>query len=103
MKVMSFNIRGCYFDDGSNRWQHRRELNIATILKYAPDILGIQEVQACNFNDYAQPLHNYDVERGLITINQRDTDHHEAIFWKQARFQKLDSGGCFYLSETPTA
>ncbi|MEM9955079.1 MAG: endonuclease/exonuclease/phosphatase family protein [Chloroflexota bacterium] len=43
MRVMTFNVRGSFHDDGDNDWHKRRELNIATIKKYDPDIIGFQE------------------------------------------------------------
>lgn len=40
-RVMSFNIRGASdTHDGANGWSKRAALNVATIRKYAPDLIG---------------------------------------------------------------
>ena len=100
MKVLTFNIRGSFQDDGVNIWDNRRDLNIRTILKYDPDIIGFQEVQQGNFDDYAEPLKTYDIEFGLKYIEQTEKYYRVPIYWKKDSYQKLNSGG-FYLSETP--
>lgn len=47
LKVMSFNIRGfSYRGDGINRWENRAALNVAPIERYAPDLIGLQELRA---------------------------------------------------------
>jgi endonuclease/exonuclease/phosphatase family metal-dependent hydrolase len=98
--VMTFNVRGSFHDDGLNDWDKRRDLNIATIKKYAPDIIGFQEAQQGNVDDYAIHLSEYAVELGLISIRQTERYHQLPIYWKHERFEKVQTGG-FYLSETP--
>jgi len=99
--VMSFNIRGSFHpQDGVNDWPERAALNVETIKKYAPDIIGFQEWQTGNQAAYDKTLTEYDYEMGLISIRQTERKHHLPIYWKPARFEMLDSGG-FYLSETP--
>ncbi|GAB5494225.1 MAG: endonuclease/exonuclease/phosphatase family protein [Phototrophicaceae bacterium] len=99
-RVMSFNIRGAFHDDGENEWDKRRALNIATIKKYNPDIIGFQEVQEGNIVDYKAALTEYEYELGFISIRKTEQYHQIPIFWNPSRFEKLDTGG-FYLSETP--
>lgn len=98
--VMSFNVRGSFHDDGINDWENRSELSIGTIIRYAPDILGLQEAQQGNLDEYAVHLSHYDVEFGPISIRQTERFHRVPIYWNPARFEKVNSGG-FYLSETP--
>ena len=43
LDVMSFNIRNGRANDGSNAWEHRRELVCAVLRDDAPDIVGLQE------------------------------------------------------------
>ena len=100
MQIMTFNIRGSFHEDGANDWDQRRDLNIATILKYAPDIIGFQEAQSGNLDDYALTLTGYDVELGALSIRQTENYHRVPIFWKSNLFEKVDQGH-FYLSETP--
>ena len=83
MKVMTFNIRGSFHDDGINNWDKRRDLNIATILKYDPDIIGFQEAQQGNFDDYAEPLSAYDLELGPMYIQQTEDYYRVPIYWKK--------------------
>ncbi len=46
LRVMSFNIRGfSRRRDGINRWENRAALNVATIKRYAPDLIGLQELR----------------------------------------------------------
>ncbi len=98
--VMTFNVRGSFHEDGVNDWIHRRELNVATLARYAPDIIGFQEGQSGNIEAYQTGLNGYDVELGPLSIRQ--TEHYDRvpIYWKPDMFEKIDSGG-YYLSETP--
>lgn len=100
MKVMTFNIRGSFHEDGANAWGQRRDLNIATILNHDPDIIGFQEAQQGNLEDYARTLTAYDVELGFISVRQAENYHRVPIYWKKDRYHKQASGG-FYLSDTP--
>lgn len=98
--VMSFNIRGSRFADGANVWPQRRTLNVATILKYAPDIIGFQEVQRGNLVAYAGHLTAYDCQLGRAGVLRGEAEERVAIYWKRDRFERVD-GGSFFLSETP--
>jgi hypothetical protein len=41
LRVMSFNIRGLSRrGDGIHRWENRAALNVATIKRCAPDLIG---------------------------------------------------------------
>ena len=44
LRVMSFNIRLGVANDGPNHWDLRKDLVVATIQKFKPDLLGLQEV-----------------------------------------------------------
>jgi endonuclease/exonuclease/phosphatase family metal-dependent hydrolase len=98
---MSFNVRGAFHEDDANDWVNRRVLNVSTILKYAPDIIGFQEAQRGNLEAYESELSDYASELGLISIRQAENYHRVPIYWKKDRFARLDGGG-FYLSETPS-
>ncbi|MEL6310208.1 MAG: endonuclease/exonuclease/phosphatase family protein [Chloroflexota bacterium] len=100
IRVMTFNVRGSFHDDAANDWDKRRDLNIATIQKYAPDVIGFQEAQQGNIDDYARMLAGYDKELGYISIRTTQRYHQIPIYWKADRFEKINMGG-FYLSETP--
>ena len=98
-RVMTFNVRGIH-EDGVNAWPYRAELNIQTIKRYRPDLIGIQEAQSGNLDSYAAELTEYNCELGPISIRQSDLYHRIPIYWLAERFEYLGSGS-FYLSETP--
>lgn len=102
-RIMTFNIRGCFAEmDGENVWQNRADLNVQTINRQAPDLIGFQEVQAGNLATYDQHLTAYEHELGPRTIIE-DSDEwtmYNPIFWRRNRFNQVDSGG-FYLTRTP--
>lgn len=101
LRVMSFNIRGSFHhEDGVNAWDKRCDLNVATIKRHAPDILGIQEAQSGTIADYEKHLSDYAMEQGLISIRQTERRHYVPIYYRADRFEKVRSGG-FYLSDTP--
>ncbi|MFN8562287.1 MAG: hypothetical protein U0703_11860 [Anaerolineae bacterium] len=74
-----------------------RNLNISTIKKCSPDIIGFQEVES-GIRDAAATLTDYETEPGLYTPGEKY--HRVPIYWKRDRFELRASGG-FYLSETP--
>lgn len=103
LKVMTFNING-YFSEREDRyhWVNRSDLAMAVIQKYAPDLLGCQEVQAGNLPLFNEYLSEYAVHLGAETVIQDDNEKavYNPIFWKKSRFEKY-SMGSFYLSQTP--
>jgi len=99
LRVMSFNVRGASHRDGINAWPGRAEINVRTIKRYAPDLIGLQEVHAPNLEVYKEDLPGY----GRIMGPAYGTDTVEefaAIFYDAGRFEELDAGG-FWLSDTP--
>jgi endonuclease/exonuclease/phosphatase family metal-dependent hydrolase len=100
MHVMTFNIRGAYWKrDGENFWPKRAALNVATIAKYAPDLIGFQELQDGNLQVYEQSLTAYRWSLGPAYGNQPPFEY-PAIAWRPKILELCDSGG-FWLSETP--
>jgi endonuclease/exonuclease/phosphatase family metal-dependent hydrolase len=52
---MSFNIRGTLRDmRKTNAWRNRASLNVATIGRCAPDVIGLQECQNGNLKAYRE-------------------------------------------------
>lgn len=96
---MTFNIRGSQRPDGANAWRHRAPLNVRTIRRYSPDLIGFQEFQNGNLRTYKRELSAYEHTLGPEYENHRPYAHN-AIFWNPSRLELLDSGG-FWLSETP--
>jgi endonuclease/exonuclease/phosphatase family metal-dependent hydrolase/flavin-binding protein dodecin len=100
IRVMSFNVRGSFRDRGTeNAWRKRAALNVATIKRQAPDLIGLQEGQLCNRRAYRKWLKEYEEVRGPRYGNAPPFDFN-AILYDPGRLELLDSGG-FWLSETP--
>lgn len=99
LKIMSFNVRGAFSQDGVNLWSERAPLNVAVIEQHAPDVIGFQELHAANLETYQHQLAAYDYFLGP-PYDFKKRHAYNAIFWRKERFDLLTSGG-FYLSETP--
>jgi endonuclease/exonuclease/phosphatase family metal-dependent hydrolase len=100
LRVMSFNVRGSFHDARKkNAWRNRADLNVATIERYAPDVIGLQEAQRGNLYAYRKRLPRYAHIRGPRYGNARPHDFNTILFDPE-RLKPLDSGG-FWLSETP--
>ena len=99
LRIMTFNIRGAHFGDGVNEWHNRLDLNVRTILKYAPDLIGFQEVHLKNMEDYRAHLSGYQFELGP-PYNDEEPFQYPAIAWKPDRLRRVEGGG-FWLSQTP--
>jgi endonuclease/exonuclease/phosphatase family metal-dependent hydrolase len=100
LRVMTFNVRGFYHpDDGDNIWQNREAINVATIRRAAPHLIGMQEVQTGNLKAYDRLLPEY---HWTAWPEYGDAPPFEwpAIYWDPRVLQPLDSGG-FWLSEMP--
>lgn len=97
-RVMTFNIRGSVVDDGDNSWEFRSKLNIDTIRKYVPDIIGFQEMQEGNWADYQEHLPDYERLRGPKYGSEPFC--YPSIFWDPERYEIIEHGQ-FWLSETP--
>jgi endonuclease/exonuclease/phosphatase family metal-dependent hydrolase len=100
LRVMSFNVRGSFHDaTRKNAWRNRAPLNVATIKRCAPDVIGLQESQRGNLATYRRHLPRYTQIRGPRYGNAFPYDSN-AILYDRERVRPLDTGG-FWLSETP--
>ena len=100
LRVMSFNVRGSFRDASrKNAWGHRAALNVATIKRWAPEVIGLQESQRGNLATYRRHLPRYTQIRGPGYGNAFPYDSN-AILYDPERLRPLDTGG-FWLSETP--
>jgi endonuclease/exonuclease/phosphatase family metal-dependent hydrolase len=97
---MSFNVRGSFHDAArKNAWRNRAALNVATIKRYAPDVIGLQEPQRGNLATYRRHLPRYARIRGPKYGNAFPYDSN-VILYDPEKLRALDTGG-FWLSETP--
>lgn len=100
MLIMSFNVRGAYWEkDGVNFWPHRSALNVSTIQRAAPDVIGFQEFQDGNMQVYHNMLSEYQFSLGPHYGNGTPFEY-PAIAWRPERFRLAAAGG-FWLSTTP--
>lgn len=101
MKIMTFNIRYGSANDGENQWEYRKELVVARIQAFQPDLLGMQECQDNVQGDFVKenlPDHQfYGVRR-----EGGDTTSIEMapLFFRPSAFTLIQKG-YFWLSETP--
>jgi endonuclease/exonuclease/phosphatase family metal-dependent hydrolase len=99
IRVMSYNIRYGTARDGENHWNKRKEFLVDTVRAFDPDLLGTQETLALQRDYLAQHLDGYEAW-GVGRDDGKAKGEFAALFYKQARFERLD-GGNFWLSETP--
>jgi endonuclease/exonuclease/phosphatase family metal-dependent hydrolase len=100
IRVMSFNVRGSFHDaHKKNAWRNRAALNVSTIERYAPDVIGLQEAQRGNLGACRKHLPRYTHIRGPRYGNTVPHDFNTILFDPE-RLEPLDYGG-FWLSETP--
>jgi endonuclease/exonuclease/phosphatase family metal-dependent hydrolase len=69
MRLLSFNIRGASFPDGSDAWPLRRDALLACLDRHNADIIGLQEAELDN----------------LIAITRHLPDHHGIAGWAYNR------------------
>ena len=100
IRIMSFNVRGSFRDARrKNAWRNRAGLNVATIERRAPDVIGLQESQRGNLATYRRRLPRYAHIRGPRYGNSFPYDSN-AILYDPEKLRPLETGG-FWLSETP--
>jgi endonuclease/exonuclease/phosphatase family metal-dependent hydrolase len=99
VRVMSFNIRLNTPSDGPNQWPRRKEMLLETIERFAPDLLGTQEVLAEQADFLAEKLS----EHTMVGVGRDDAKRRgefASVFFRTKRFERLDAGH-FWLSKTP--
>lgn len=104
LRVMTFNVRTVrtgedYADDRENVWSNRADLNVSIIRRYAPDIIGFQEVQKQHIDTYADALSEYECYLGPVNGDVEPYDFNP-VYWKRSRLKRVAAGG-FWLSQTP--
>ncbi len=97
ISVMSFNLRMETERDGENAWPYRRQAAVETVLKYQPDVLGVQEglpqmiaYLDASLDGYARIGRGRDIDGG----------EHTAVYLKKSSLEIISSGD-FWLSDTP--
>ena len=99
LRIMSFNIRGSFVDDGENVWPSRRELALEVIENEAPDLVGFQEVQEGNWSFFGGRLAGFRGAKGP-RYNNAEPFCYPSVFWRDEVLEVVEQGE-FWLSETP--
>ena len=96
LRVMSFNIRNSYARDEENSWNLRKELVYKVIQDYAPDVLGLQEVNHKQLGALKKQFPNY----GFIGVasDGGTKGQYSAIMYLKSSLNIVDSGD-FLISE----
>ncbi|MCZ7646920.1 MAG: endonuclease/exonuclease/phosphatase family protein [Planctomycetota bacterium] len=101
LRIMSFNVRGSFVNDGANVWPARAALNVSTLKRHAPDLVGFQEIQTGNLETYARDWNGRRFERGP-QYNNREPFCYPSVAWDPGKLT-LASRDEFWVSETPEA
>jgi endonuclease/exonuclease/phosphatase family metal-dependent hydrolase len=99
IRVMSFNIRNTGAPDGDNHWIYRKDLWAKTVRQFNPDLLGVQEVLADQYEYLGEQFPDY----RFVGVAREDgirEGEWALILYRADRFEQLDAGN-FWLSETP--
>lgn len=98
LSVMSFNVRYPAKSDGPDLWDLRKDYLVETVRKYAPDIMGTQELFKLQGDYIVEKIPEYT----WFGVSRRGNteDEHMGIFYKKDKLNLLDSGN-YWLSETP--
>lgn len=96
--LLSFNVRLDVPEDGADAWPERRELVADTIRKVGPDLLGLQEPLAHQF-DYLDDA----LDHEFVGVGRADGDREgefTPVGHLPVRLERL-AGDTFWLSEAP--
>jgi endonuclease/exonuclease/phosphatase family metal-dependent hydrolase len=99
LRVMSFNVRLSAGNDGEDAWPKRTELLFATIARYAPDLIGFQEVLADQHDAIVARMTGYGFS-GVARNDGQRSGEWSNVGYRKDRFELLDSA-TFWLSEQP--
>lgn len=99
VKVMSYNIRLDVASDGENRWNNRKDMLTAQVLKLSPDFMGIQEALPQQIDYLNANLKGYKYI-GVGRDDGKREGEFSAIFYNASQYKMLHQS-TFWLSETP--
>jgi endonuclease/exonuclease/phosphatase family metal-dependent hydrolase len=99
LNVMTFNIRYDEESDGRHAWSNRRHLALEMLQSHDPDLLGLQEPTASQWETIAAGLPTHSPFGGADDECGPLEPH--GGFFRTARFESIDSG-VFWLSDTPS-
>jgi endonuclease/exonuclease/phosphatase family metal-dependent hydrolase len=100
LRVMSFNLRYGTARDRKNRWDLRKDAVVAAIIKFDPDLLGIQEGLLFQLEFLKARLEGYEYT-GVGRDDGQQAGEFAAIFYKSLDLEFL-RGSTFWYSDTPS-
>jgi len=99
LRVCTYNVRRDIADDSPYDWARRRDAVASTLRFHRPDLVGLQEPAADQYDDLRAALEDY-----AWAGESRGAGDREGEFcpvgYRRDRFDRLE-GGTFWLSETP--
>jgi endonuclease/exonuclease/phosphatase family metal-dependent hydrolase len=98
-RVMTFNVRYDTEADGENAWEHRRAMVASVVRYHAPDVVGLQEPLAHQYDYLRSHLSDYTWE-GVGRVDGEGEGEHCPLGWRDERVT-LEDHGTVWLSETP--
>ncbi len=99
VKVLSYNIRLDVASDAENRWDNRKDMLTAQVVKLSPDFMGVQEALPQQVDYLDSSLKGYDYI-GVGRDDGKREGEFSAIFYNTAKYKVLQQA-TFWLSETP--
>ena len=90
LRVMTLNnfntLAAADIEYFSDVWANRAALNVKTLKRYNPDLIGLQEFEPEHWATYQQELSGYD------HVIENENGEGTAILWRAERFELLDQG-----------
>lgn len=99
VKVLSYNIRLDVASDGENRWDNRKEMLTAQVIRLSPDFMGVQEALPQQMDYLDTNLKDYDYI-GVGRDDGKREGEFSAIFYNKAKYKPIEQS-TFWLSDTP--
>jgi endonuclease/exonuclease/phosphatase family metal-dependent hydrolase len=96
---MTYNIRYDNTSDSLNNWKLRKQELAAQVLRYEPDVLGIQEGLSHQVDFLNMSLTDYSFV-GVGRDDGKSAGEYAAVFFKTALFNVVRKG-TFWLSDSP--
>ncbi len=99
LRVMTYNVRYGTADDGTDAWEHRRELALRVISSNEPDVIGVQEALRFQLEEIAAAFPRLG-EVGVGRDDGAEAGEYSAILYEKDRLELLGSD-TFWLSDSP--
>jgi len=99
LRVLSLNVRVDTDGDGDDAWPNRREHLVSLLRYHEPDVIGLQEPLAHQYEYVTDNLEGYEWVGQSRQITDGDGEY-TPVGFRTDRFDGIDTG-TFWLSETP--